>query len=168
MRHIPKPAGLEVGHTSKEQRAARLADEEAINPRGAVSSRPPKELAGLSVARKEWKRVIELYSEIEAEIVTRLDVNLLTQYCILYDQIVELDAIRARLAGDEKSDIDRLIKLDGRLDRKRALLLQYQQSLYLTPRSRAGVSPRRKGAPEPPDELTQLLDGMTEYINGDK
>ena len=45
--------------------------------------------------------------------------------------------------------------LDARLDGKRKLLHALAQSLYLTPRSRAGVDPKRKGE-ETPDPLKEF------------
>jgi hypothetical protein len=50
-----------------------------------------------------------------------------------------------------------VVKVDGRVDRKRALLLQLRQSLYLTPRSRAGVMPKSKSE-EKADEFGDEFD----------
>jgi hypothetical protein len=55
--------------------------------------------------------------------------------------------------------MDEIIKLDSRADRKRALLHTMRQSLYLTPRSRAMMVPPDK-APEPPQSaMAKILDG---------
>lgn len=53
-----------------------------------------------------------------------------------------------------------IIKLDGRIDRKRALIHTLRQSLYLTPRSRAGVAPAEREE-EIRDEMSKLLDEIS-------
>jgi len=50
-----------------------------------------------------------------------------------------------------------VLDIDARLDRKRASLLGYQQQMYLTPRSRAGVVPERADEADPMDEMEKLL-----------
>lgn len=54
---------------------------------------------------------------------------------------------------------EKIIKVDGRVDRKRSLLLSLRQSLYLTPRSRAGVTPNEKPKEAQRSDLDALLDG---------
>jgi len=59
-----------------------------------------------------------------------------------------------------------VVKLDGRVDRKRSLLLQWRQSLYLTPRARAGAAPAKKEKEEAPDPLEMLLNDVSDFVNG--
>jgi hypothetical protein len=150
-------------------------------------------------------------------VVTRLDMDLVCDYCLLMEQAGEVDRMRkvmyklwlelgeaheklkqrARKANEKadsekdqeaastaRAEAERLeekailtaskvidafeavVKLDGRVDRKRALLLQWRQSLYLTPRSRAGVAPSKKEKEEEPDLMEQLLGKVTDYVNG--
>jgi hypothetical protein len=56
-------------------------------------------------------------------------------------------------------------KLDARIDRKEALLHQLGQSLYITPRSRAGTTPKTKEKVEPLSEMETLLNEVTNYVN---
>ena len=126
---------------------------------------------------------MQLYSELSAEVVSSLDLRLLTDYCLMVEQIGELDALRAAayklyselekkqaalakrkkamdgdaLAGSIGYIADVVIKLDARVDRKRALLLTLAQSLYLTPRARAGYIPPKKPAPVSRDEMDEIL-----------
>jgi hypothetical protein len=60
-----------------------------------------------------------------------------------------------------------IVKLDARVDRKRALLHQWRQSLYLTPRARAGVPAQVKEEEEAPDELELLLRDVSESLNSE-
>lgn len=155
-------------------------------PKRWLPESAPMELDGHEVAAREWRRVVRLYASMDAEIVSRLDMAMLLDYCMLMEQLLELDELRkAAMDGwraaqkvldafqgqkddqddGEKVDLktwikaleavnwayDKIVKLDGRADRKRALLLQLRQSLYLTPRSRAGVAPRPKGGEKKDD-----------------
>jgi phage terminase small subunit len=47
--------------------------------------------------------------------------------------------------------------MDARLDGKRKLLHTLSQSLYLTPRSRAGVAPEQKEPEHDDDPMDKLL-----------
>lgn len=47
---------------------------------GATSKlTPPRELS--KAAKKEWRRVVKLYRQLDAEVINDLDVNLLAAYC---------------------------------------------------------------------------------------
>lgn len=52
---------------------------------------------------------------------------------------------------------DAIVKLDARVDQKRKLLFSLRQSLYLTPRSRAGAVNTPAEEPEKEDSLDGLL-----------
>ncbi len=54
-----------------------------------------------------------------------------------------------------------VLDIDARLDRKRSSLREYQQQMYLTPRSRAGVVPERAEEEDPLDEMEKLLGDPT-------
>ncbi len=54
-----------------------------------------------------------------------------------------------------------VLDIDARLDRKRSSLLGYQQQMYLTPRSRAGVVPERADEEDSMDEMEKLLGDPT-------
>jgi hypothetical protein len=134
------------------------------------------------------------YRSLEGEIVTRLDLDLLLDYCVLAEQVHELDGMRATareiyknlsklysqfmknnqetdallMASKVTSAFDAVVKLDGRVDRKRDLMFKMRQHLYLTPRSRAGVAPSQK-EPEAKeiDPMAMLLGEITDFVNGD-
>jgi hypothetical protein len=134
---------------------------------------------------------MRVYGELEAQIVNRLDLDLLVDYCLLVEQVDELDAMRKaayeawrrlceQAQAEEGAGTEEIlqgqaalivmqaevVKLDGRADRKRALLHQMRQSLYLTPRSRAGAAPARREAEPEADPMEQLLGAVTNYVNG--
>lgn len=188
-----KPSNLIVRHETADEIAARAAHEAALRPRRALPKNAPAALHGHEVAQETWRQLMRLYNEIEGDIVTRLDMHLLIDYCMLAEQVSEIDAMRrgaqeswkqfekkrVELLNEQRGDdalrmadkaagmFENIIKLDGRADRKRDLMFKMRQSLYLTPRARAGVAPTAKPAEEPVDPLEQLLDSVTEYVNGE-
>lgn len=164
-----------------------------MTPKRRLPESEPASLTAYPIAAREWRRLIRMYNSLDAEIVSRLDMGMLLDYCMLLEQMTELDKLRAaaveewntakaimdafrkRVEQNPEVEIDlktftkaaeavnwafdKIVKVDGRVDRKRALLLQLRQSLYLTPRSRAGVNPPDKPEPEPDDDMTALLKG---------
>lgn len=120
--------------------------------------------------------MIKLYGEVDGSIATAFDQDLLAKYCLLEDECDTLQNIRDETLTEHSSikktlskfgkpkteDIKEYIALleqknallaryqglDARLDGKRKLLHALAQSLYLTPRSRAGVSPTTKEKPK--------------------
>ncbi len=185
-----KPASLIVRHDTAADRAERYAQESAVNPGGALPMNAPARLQGHPVAGAAWRRLMRLYGELEAQVVTRLDADLLVDYCMLMEQLAEMDEMRQHqvalwrrfversgsaetyeqllqaeaLAADA---LEQVTKIDARADRKRALALQMRQSLYLTPRARAGTAPAQKQEPEPPDELDRLLGEVAAFVGSD-
>lgn len=188
-----KPSSLNTRHDPPADRAARADAEAAMTPRTAIGTKPPAELTGHKRAISVWKHTLGLYGETEAKIICAFDQGILVDYCLLVEQLVELDELRAQtlathaamlkslkeltakmkkkdaktvlaeqMAITEKLEMimGQIIKLDGRIDRKRALIHTLRQSLYLTPRSRAGVTPAEREE-EIKTEMDKLLEEVT-------
>jgi hypothetical protein len=181
-----KPTGLLARHDLKTDRRKRADGEAALQPREPLRLKPPARLTGHPVASTLWRRMIAMYNGLGAEIVTRLDQDMLVDYCLLDEQSGEMDRLRAAAMKNyeraqrtldrtaEKGEFDlkllikwqdsvncslgEVVKLDARVDRKRALLHDLRQSLYLTPRSRAGVAPPEKPPKEPKSEMAKIID----------
>lgn len=171
-------------HETKAESEARDRRESALKPLRDLPKDAPAALKDHPEAQAAWRQIIRLYDELESEIVTRLDLHLLINYCLALEQLAQIDQVRdvtyqTWLALKEKRQAlidegkpaealeialkcveasEALIKIDARADRKRSLLVQMEQTLYLTPRARAGVAPAQKELPEPPGELEKLLD----------
>ena len=187
-----KPSDLVTRAETQAKKAVRATKERSLRPTVSLSMSPPAQLKGHAVAQATWRRTMRVYSQLEAEVVTRLDLPMLVDYCLLVEQAQELDEMR-RAALDtwrrltvaldqtpvDASTEDRLFlveqvaqavkdmtSLDARADRKRSLLFQLRQSLYLTPRARAGVAPAKKEQEPPKDDLEMLLDDVAQYVNG--
>lgn len=177
-----KPSHLSNRHSTKAELAARTDAEAALTPLTELTVVPPHELRGHKHAAATWKRIIKLYAEVEGTIITAFDGDLLAKYCLLEEECLTLEEIRDELLTEHdaaKKQLSKMSKkaenikeyialleqknaliaryqgLDARLDGKRKLLHALAQSLYLTPRSRAGVDPKRKGE-ETPDPLKEF------------
>lgn len=163
-----------------------------MKPRSELPQGTPARLKKHKAAAVAWRRLMRIYGELDAEIVSRLDEDLLIDYCILMEQVAELDIMRKTayqiwlelskkhqdLMTAEDFDeavvyaikvvdaFNAIVKLDARADQKRKTLHQWRQSLYLTPRSRAGVAPAPKEEEIPPDDMELLLGDVTDYVNG--
>ena len=158
-------------HQSAAVRADRAAAESALVPQTLLTAKPPAALKGHESAKRHWAQLIELYAEVDGVIATAFDENLLIKYCLVLEECDWLSRIREKIEKDylvadkvlskvkPKSDalkdyynalaqvnalLTRLQGFDARLDGKRKLALTIEQSLYLTPRSRAGVAPPTK------------------------
>lgn len=181
-----KPSTLSQRHDLPADKAARASAEAAMTPRTALTVRAPADLTGHPRAAVVWKRTLTLYGETEAKIVTGFDRDLIVKYCLLEEECVELAALRKEIKKDydeqrkaarkfkPKADqikdyvnmwsvvnalFQRFQGMDARLDGKRKLLHAMAQSLYLTPRARAGVPPTEKPPEKPKSEMEKILDG---------
>jgi phage terminase small subunit len=179
-----KPLSLSARNESKAVRQHRSAAESAMTPRTTLSLSAPSVLRGHARAIATWKRLVGLYQELEGTIATAFDEDLLIKYCLLEEEVVELAEMRKKVKADWESNqksakkmkpnsdnlkdwvkmweivnalFQRFQGIDARLDGKRKLLLALSQSLYLTPRSRAGVAPPEKEPEKPKSEMDELL-----------
>jgi phage terminase small subunit len=187
-----KPTSLIERHETAAETSQRAAHDAKMLPQRALSMDAPAQLADHKVAQTVWRRLMRVYSELEGVIVTRLDQDMLIDYCMISEQVSELDELRRSAivvwravqdkftalpetaTADEKYNLALkvqetladVVKVDGRVDRKRDLLFKLRQSLYLTPRARAGTAPARKEKEPEKDALESLLDDVTEFVNG--
>lgn len=181
-----KPSTLSRRHDTKADKAARDSAENALTPKTSLTQNPPSALKGHPSARATWKRIVGLYFETEGTIVTAFDQQVLISYCKLIEEELNLET---KVKAIDKAQKDMLkkankikptdenysdwvsmwqqvntltanfLKMDARLDGKRKHRLAIEQSLYLTPRSRAGVSPKEKEDETPKTEMEKWLSG---------
>jgi phage terminase small subunit len=179
-----KPTSLTNRHSTKAERSARTDAESALMPKTELTTKPPAALTGHKTAAAVWKRLIGLYLETEGTIVTAFDSDLLIKYCLSEEELIELYGLRKSILksleihlkwlnnlkpknenlkdyfnalAQANALLQRFQGMDARMDGKRKLVFSLAQSMYLTPRSRAGVAPAEKEKPDPEDEMDQLL-----------
>lgn len=181
-----KPQTLNKRHATKDEIEARTAAEAAMVPTTQLSRTPPSLLRNHKHASATWERLVSLYFETENTFMTAFDADLLAKYCLLEEECLWLSDLRAsvydeaqnlkkRLGRVNAKDaeqtrlyydlieqynalITRVQGLDARLDGKRKLSHAYAQSMYLTPRSRAGVAPAEKPSSENEDDFGSKFD----------
>jgi len=191
-----------VGNDTLSEKEERAENEAAMRSENELTMRIPAQQNGLKVAQDAWRKLISEFNAIEGKWVSKLDQSLVVNYCILVEQISELDQMRSaayrqwlnqaqiveqvqsdaavamRYSGsDVKGELvdkaidlvrqveslqNQVLKFDARVDRKRALAMQYMQNLYMTPRARAAVVPTVKPPSGPDDPMTQLLNNARE------
>jgi phage terminase small subunit len=188
-----KPSGLIERHETAAERAERFRRESSMRPNRDLPQSPPAQLKNHKVAQAAWRYLLRRWSELEAEIVTSLDIHLIVNYCLAVEQQHQLGIMResayqtwleisrehdqlvndglakdaVAMAIKTTGAFEAIIKLDSRIDRKVDLIHKLSQSLYLTPRARASKAPKAKPIEEPPDEMDLLLDGqLGEVSNG--
>lgn len=173
-------------HDSNAARDKRTAAEKSMTPREPLQLAPPARLKGHKIASGLWKKIVTLYFSVEGQIATAFDEEILINFCLLREECDWLDEIRGKVGGEfiaiEKmiskkpsandeakmknylklleqygAILARLQGIDARLDGKRKLTHSMAQSLYLTPRSRAGVAPPVKEQVKEMDPMEALL-----------
>lgn len=159
-----------------------------MTPTRSLRKLPPRALEGHKTAVAVWNRLRRLYDKTDADLATPFDEDLLTIYCLAmeeaFDQLPDmkksalisyhtLETVVDELSKPGKDvDFDTLMDvtkamtqllkeikgIDARLDVKRSHIHKMMQSLYLTPRTRAGVAPPNKSPEEDLSEMDKLLD----------
>ncbi len=189
-----KPKALITRHQTKAEDQARADAESALTPKSDLPINSPSKLSGHKTAQKVWRRLMQTYDELDGVIVSKLDFDLMVDYCLMMEQALELDQLRE--SAMESMDIlkkvreeqvktgdimgalltskqiapamELIVKIDSRADRKRAELNKMRTYLYLTPRARAGVSPNKKEEDQQEmDPMAMLLGEVTDYVNGE-
>ena len=178
-----KPSSLIVRDETKAKKGKRVSGEAALMPKTAVPKTPPAGLKGHQHAGAVWRRLVGLYFETEGTIITAFDADLLTKYCLAEEELQELFELRGEIKKlwtshnkilakmnpkeDQLKDyfnalaqanalLQRFQGMDARMDGKRKMVFALAQSLYLTPRSRAGVAPPEK----PPEKSKSAMGGL--------
>lgn len=163
----PKPVDLHKRHNTKAEIAERKKTEAALHSERGLSINVPAIIKKDKVASATWRRLIREYNRLEAELISRLDFDLLIDYCHVMSQTEQLDRMRSNsyevwkflseqrvrfieeknfiealaLIDKIQKSYDVIIKIDARLDAKRKLAFSIRQSTFMTPRSRSGVKP---------------------------
>lgn len=172
-----KPMLLNPSKRRKAEIEARIQAELSLAPVTPLPDDPPQ-LKGEPYALECYRRLMTLYSETIAEIVTAFDLDALVEYCLALQEQAELRAMRgaaltmwqdankrAKRARSEKSALigeagylmERVLALDSRMDAKGSRCHKLRAALYLTPAARAGKAPPLK-RPEPESgEMDDLL-----------
>ena len=173
-----KPISLHTRHNTKAEIEERLQAEAALHLERKLPANEPSDLKGNKIAAAVWRRLMREFNSLDAELVSRLDYDLLIDYCVVMGQVEELDAMRdssvlvwqnlleeyerlisegdiisaKKLTKSISASHEIILKVDARTDAKRKLAFSYRQSLFMTPRSRTGVKPPEDSQNKIPDD----------------
>jgi len=190
---VAKPKALIVRHETKAELKARADKEAAFETEYQLPKGTPSELKEYPIAASTWRRLMREFTSIEESYVISLDRDMLISYCMLVEQLEQLeemrkvayalwqslakkadvvkkkegDALALEISVQVSGVFDSILKLDARADQKRKTLFAMQKSLYMTPRARAGATPMRKAPEQPKDEMEKLLE-ETPNANGEE
>ena len=177
-RNLPSSAPKELkGHTFARESWRRLMREFESLKAERVDSQDRDLLIAYCLTLEEEQDLLVMRSAALADWKDRReDVLMHRKHMADYDREGETWDVLAKqllqIVNKVQLAYKTVLDIDARLDRKRSSLREYQQQMYLTPRSRAGVVPERAEEEDQPDEMEKLLgDPTTQFeaiINGGK
>lgn len=110
------------------------------------------------LAKKEWRRIMKLYKQMDVKILCDLDVAALVMYCeawsiykVAQEQWTKLQVV----ATTNKASQQVINTCIDTMNKQATVVSRLSEQLYLTPagRARMGVTPRKKKK----DELLEFL-----------
>lgn len=177
-RNLPSSAPKELkGHTFARESWRRLMREFESLKAERVDSQDRDLLIAYCLTLEEEQDLLVMRSAALADWKNRReDVLMHRKHMADYDREGETWDVLAKqllqIVNKVQLAYKTVLDIDARLDRKRSSLREYQQQMYLTPRSRAGVVPERAEEEDQPDEMEKLLGDPTAQfeaiINGGK
>ena len=177
-RNLPSSAPKELtGHTFARESWRRLMREFESLKAERVDSQDRDLLIAYCLTLEEEQDLLVMRSAALADWKDRReDVLMHRKHMADYDREGETWDVLAKqllqIVNKVQLAYKTVLDIDARLDRKRSSLREYQQQMYLTPRSRAGVVPERAEEEDQLDEMEKLLgDPTTQFeaiINGGK
>src|SRR5262245_60016153 len=112
----PKPSSLNIRHDTQAEKDARVAAEAALTPRRELPMAEPRELRGYAVDAAQWRELMRTYASADGTIVTRFDAGLLINYCLLVEQLAELDEMRHLAMADYSANRQALTSLREQIE----------------------------------------------------
>ena len=155
-------------HLTKAERQAREETEADLRRETRVTLKAPEWLS--EEARKVWDSVkrkvrgLDLLDNLDAEMLG-IYCNAVASYQILSKQLAAMwkPDENGKVKPVNPVEVDLLTKTAQAWSR---IALQYAEKLGLTPSARARLA-RKKATEQPKDELEELLDNVTDFVNGD-
>lgn len=152
----PKPAAISTGNESNEFKETQARIEQNLQTKATL--RAPTQLS--AEAKKEWRRVMKLYKEMDADILSNLDEMTLIIYCeavAIYKKAQELWInYQAVVTTDPRSQtiIDKTFKT---MEKQSQIIAKCASDLCLTPvgRARMGINPADKKIDDPLELMFQ-------------
>jgi len=146
---------------SKKQIADRQASEIVL---GNKTLRPSAALKANKPALAEFKRIVKVYNDSDAEFLTDADVKLLERRCFTHADYVSVRAWREKVMRKRSMDFEEKLSatrsIDLALSRLNDQLQKMDRELLLTPLSRiSGINRSKSKGKEDPDMADMFGDG---------
>lgn len=119
-------------------------------------------------AKKEWKRVMKLYNQMEAEILSDLDQQALIMYCeatAIYKKAQEQWAKLNQVATPNQDGQKLLDNIFKTMERQSKTISSLSEQLCLTPVGRARMGMNATNKKEEDDPFQRLIDKGKEARN---
>lgn len=131
----------------------------------------PKDMS--PVAKKEWKRIMGLYRQMEADILNDLDITALTMYCESFAQYksAQKDWVQVQKVVTTNVNSQRTLdKIRSVMNDQVKVVCQLSEQLCLTPvgRARMGIAMAKKKEQSSLAKLFQGGDGDDDGNDGDE
>ncbi len=127
------------GRGSKMGEAEVAEREEVEVDLGELTITQPTTLYGHPKASKRFNEIIQLYVDGGLQLVTSADIDVLTEYCLVYERIREAHLVldKYKTTKERLNDTDYYIKWLSALDKLTSKLMRLSDFLYLNPTARA-------------------------------
>lgn len=141
------PGGNDQSRLTKSEIERRKAAEIKIGSREFLV---PPNIESNKIAKEKWDHITSLYKNLDHEIVTDADIDLIEQYCIAYSEYCQLVTMRRNVFADCKtkrfSSVDTAKKIkdcgiDSMVNKKSDLLQKLAVKLLLDPVARVNSIP---------------------------
>lgn len=130
-------------------RAERKRKSESAFQAGSLPTSPPAELRDAPAGRAAWRSLIRAHSQLPGELYNGLDRGILVSYCLAVQARSEAAALERDLTGRYQAgavELRDLLAARVELRMSTRLLIDMQKQLYLSPKSRGGVTPPEREA----------------------
>lgn len=147
---------LEMGNDVTKKTKEQLEERKAVSvDLGTFSISVPPTLRGHKKATARFNEIITLYAEGGLMLVTSADVDILAEYCLVYERIRDVHLVldRYKTTKEREEDTDAYIKWLSALDKLTTKMIRLSEYLYLNPTARA-----RTGGKSPTKSEESLLE----------
>lgn len=158
----PPGMGSSQSHESKAKQAQRRAIAENLGP--YLGSLPcPEDMS--PYAKKEWRRIMREYAKMPAQMLTKLDVAPLRQYCELYAQFYEAEQkwikdLHCAVASTDETTQKVIDTIRKTMINTATAMRPIAEQLLLTPTGRAKMGTNPATPEDPAKTLANLLGGF--------
>lgn len=143
----PLPAKLKLANKHHGRNTEDVKDmvdiEDSLNPCFDKIKKPPTKLT--KDAKKEWKRIIELYEKMGLNLLSDLDIFTLETYC---ESVSTWRTLQKEYADKTSLSLDDLGKITTILDKQSKTVSRLAEQLCITPVGRARMGAVLAKAPK--------------------